>query len=170
MIKITLKDPARAQRSALCGRLREVRRRRGRTLNPKLNHDPARQLNNRIGLEVTSKEFLCAICPNLPPIAKAMLRAIGAHSIDDLFSPIPAEYRLERDLKVPRQMARVRDRRLVSRTLAARTATATPPSSAPVPMPLPAGDHRFAHLARRVSDRLHALSGGDLAGHAAGDL
>ncbi len=34
-----------------------------------------------------------------------MLRAIGARSIDDLFAPIPAEYRLNRDLKVPRQMA-----------------------------------------------------------------
>src|ERR1700722_6941601 len=36
---------------------------------------------------------------------EAMLKAIGARSIDDLFAPIPAEYRLERDLKVPRQMA-----------------------------------------------------------------
>ncbi len=34
-----------------------------------------------------------------------MLKAIGARSIDDLFAPIPAEYRLGRDLKVPRQMA-----------------------------------------------------------------
>jgi glycine dehydrogenase subunit 1 len=34
----------------------------------------------------------------------AMLREIGAASIDDLFSVIPEEYRLTRDLKVPRQM------------------------------------------------------------------
>ena len=34
-----------------------------------------------------------------------MLREIGCKSIDDLFAPIPAEYRLNRDLKVPRQMA-----------------------------------------------------------------
>jgi glycine dehydrogenase subunit 1 len=34
-----------------------------------------------------------------------MLREIGAASIDGLFSSIPAEYRLSRDLKVPRQMA-----------------------------------------------------------------
>jgi glycine dehydrogenase subunit 1 len=33
-----------------------------------------------------------------------MLREIGAASIDDLFSVIPEEYRLTRDLKVPRQM------------------------------------------------------------------
>jgi glycine dehydrogenase subunit 1 len=34
-----------------------------------------------------------------------MLKAIGVNSIDDLFAPIPSEYRLNRDLKVPRQMA-----------------------------------------------------------------
>jgi glycine dehydrogenase subunit 1 len=34
-----------------------------------------------------------------------MLKAIGARSIEDLFAPIPAEYRLNRDLTVPRQMA-----------------------------------------------------------------
>jgi glycine dehydrogenase subunit 1 len=34
-----------------------------------------------------------------------MLKSIGVQSIDDLFAPIPAEYRLNRDLKVPRQMA-----------------------------------------------------------------
>jgi len=34
-----------------------------------------------------------------------MLREIGAKSIDDLFAPIPPEYRLGRDLDVPRQMA-----------------------------------------------------------------
>jgi glycine dehydrogenase subunit 1 len=34
----------------------------------------------------------------------AMLREIGASSIDDLFSVIPDEYRLTRDLAIPRQM------------------------------------------------------------------
>src|SRR5438874_12362775 len=43
--------------------------------------------------------------PKSPADREAMLQAIGARSIDDLFSPIPAEYRLQRDLKVPRQMA-----------------------------------------------------------------
>jgi glycine dehydrogenase subunit 1 len=43
--------------------------------------------------------------PKSPADREAMLQAIGARSISDLFSPIPAEYRLERDLKVPRQMA-----------------------------------------------------------------
>lgn len=43
--------------------------------------------------------------PKSPADRKAMLKAIGANSIDDLFAPIPAEYRLNRDLKVPRQMA-----------------------------------------------------------------
>src|SRR6476469_2940865 len=43
--------------------------------------------------------------PKSPADRKAMLQAMGARSIDDLFAPIPAEYRLQRDLKVPRQMA-----------------------------------------------------------------
>jgi len=43
--------------------------------------------------------------PKSPADRAAMLQAMGARSIDDLFGPIPAEYRLERDLKVPRQMA-----------------------------------------------------------------
>ena len=34
-----------------------------------------------------------------------MLREVGAKSIDDFFAPIPAEYRLTRDLNVPRQMS-----------------------------------------------------------------
>jgi len=43
--------------------------------------------------------------PKSPADREALLKAIGAQSIDDLFAPIPAEYRLNRDLKVPRQMA-----------------------------------------------------------------
>src|SRR5882757_7656663 len=43
--------------------------------------------------------------PKSPGDREAMLRTIGAASIDDLFSPIPAEYRLQRDLKIHRQMA-----------------------------------------------------------------
>src|SRR3954464_9427211 len=43
--------------------------------------------------------------PKSPSDREAMLKDIGAGSIDDLFAPIPPEYRLTRDLKVPRQMA-----------------------------------------------------------------
>src|SRR2546425_3637681 len=43
--------------------------------------------------------------PKSPADREAMLKAMGARSIDELFAPIPAEYRLNRDLKVPRQMA-----------------------------------------------------------------
>jgi glycine dehydrogenase subunit 1 len=43
--------------------------------------------------------------PKSPADRAQMLREIGIQSIDDLFAPIPAEYRLNRDLKVPRQMA-----------------------------------------------------------------
>ncbi len=41
--------------------------------------------------------------PKSPAERLAMLADIGAQSIDDLFSVIPAEYRLDRDLDVPRQ-------------------------------------------------------------------
>ena len=43
--------------------------------------------------------------PKSPADREAMLRAIGLRSVDELFAPIPAEYRLSRDLNVPRQMA-----------------------------------------------------------------
>ena len=45
--------------------------------------------------------------PKSPADREAMLKAIGVRSVDDLFAPIPAEYRLTRDLNVPRQMAAV---------------------------------------------------------------
>jgi len=43
--------------------------------------------------------------PKSPAEREQMLAAIGAPSIDDLFAIIPAEYRLNRDLAVPRQQA-----------------------------------------------------------------
>jgi len=43
--------------------------------------------------------------PKSPAERVEMLAHIGASSIDDLFSVIPAEYRLTRDVDVPRQMA-----------------------------------------------------------------
>ena len=42
--------------------------------------------------------------PKSPAERLEMLAQMGASSIDDLFAVIPAEYRLERDLAVPRQM------------------------------------------------------------------
>ena len=99
-----------------------------------------------------------------------MLQQIGARSIDDLFSTIPPEYRLERDLEVPRQMAeseivdyfreRRREERERLRQLSRRRRLS----------PLPPGGHRFAGAAGRVPHLLHALPGGDHPGHAAGHL
>src|SRR3954447_4009587 len=43
--------------------------------------------------------------PKSPAEREQMLADIGASSIDDLFAIIPAEYRLTRDLDVPRQQA-----------------------------------------------------------------
>jgi len=42
--------------------------------------------------------------PKSPSDRAAMLDAIGVASIDDLFTTIPAEYRLTGDMKIPRQM------------------------------------------------------------------
>src|ERR1700723_2836454 len=41
--------------------------------------------------------------PKSPAEREQMLKSIGAQSIDDLFAVIPAEYRVTRDLDVPRQ-------------------------------------------------------------------
>jgi glycine dehydrogenase subunit 1 len=43
--------------------------------------------------------------PKSPGDREAILKAIGVGSVEELFAPIPAEYRLSRDLKIPRQMA-----------------------------------------------------------------
>jgi glycine dehydrogenase subunit 1 len=43
--------------------------------------------------------------PKSPADRKAMLDAIGMRSMDELFAAIPAEYRLNRDLNIHRQMA-----------------------------------------------------------------
>ncbi|HUR53743.1 MAG TPA: aminomethyl-transferring glycine dehydrogenase subunit GcvPA [Gemmataceae bacterium] len=42
--------------------------------------------------------------PNTPDDRKAMLAAIGAASVDDLFAPVPAELRLKRPLDIPPAM------------------------------------------------------------------
>src|SRR5579863_892377 len=41
--------------------------------------------------------------PKSPAEREQMLQAIGAQAIDDLFATIPAEYRLTKDLEIPRQ-------------------------------------------------------------------
>ena len=61
--------------------------------------------------------------PNTPEDQQAMLEAIGAKSIDELFSMIPAELRLDRDLDLPPAMGEmelaVHMRRLAERSTAA---------------------------------------------------
>jgi glycine dehydrogenase subunit 1 len=43
--------------------------------------------------------------PKSPADREAMLKAIGAGSVEELFAAIPSEYRLERELNIPRPMA-----------------------------------------------------------------
>src|SRR4030081_3504426 len=56
-------------------------------------------------LVITSKESPMRYLPKSPADRAAVQKAIGIRSVDELSSPIPAEYRLARDLAVPRQMA-----------------------------------------------------------------
>ena len=60
--------------------------------------------------------------PKSPGERLEMLKQIDASSIDDLFSTIPQEYRLQRDLEVPRQMGNRRS----SNTFATRRKKARP--------------------------------------------
>ena len=117
--------------------------------------------------EITSNQLSMRYLPKSPADREAMLKAIGARSIDDLFAPIPAEYRLNRDLKVPRQMAeseivdwfreRARENGDGYATFLGRWRL----------LSLPAGDHRLADFPRRISHRVHALSGRNFPRHAA---
>jgi glycine dehydrogenase subunit 1 len=50
-------------------------------------------------------EIIMRYLPKSPAERAHMLREIGVGSIDELFAPIPAQYRLDRDLRIPRQMA-----------------------------------------------------------------
>jgi glycine dehydrogenase subunit 1 len=43
--------------------------------------------------------------PKSPAERRQMLDAIGVQTVDELFTPIPAEFRLTRDLAIPQQMA-----------------------------------------------------------------
>ncbi len=47
--------------------------------------------------------------PKSPVDREEMLAEIGVASIDDLFSTIPQEFQLKRDLAIPRQHWRVGD-------------------------------------------------------------
>ena len=93
--------------------------------------------------------------PKSPADRDAMLKAIGLRSVDDLFAPIPAEYRLNRDLKIPRQMA---ESEIVDFFRQRSRENGDGYTSF-----LGAG----AYFARRVPDRLHSISGRDFARDAA---
>jgi len=66
--------------------------------------------------------------PKSPADREAMLKAIGALEFDGLFHPF-CQYRLARDLKVPRQIAESEIVALVPSCGPKKTATITPVSS-----------------------------------------
>ncbi len=70
----------------------------------------------------------------------------------------------------PAPVRRERNRRLLPRTRPRECSRLCQLPRCRRLLALPARRHRLAHLARRMVHRLHALSAGDLAGHAAGHL
>ena len=108
--------------------------------------------------------------PKSPAERVDMLGQIGVSSIDELFSMIPAEYRLDRDLDIPRQMG---ESEIVEwfRDAAANTPCAIPASSAPAPIATTARSSIDSLVpAWRIPHQLHPLPGRDFAGHATGNL
>ncbi|MDE3231535.1 MAG: glycine dehydrogenase, partial [Chloroflexota bacterium] len=51
--------------------------------------------------------------PNTPAEQQAMLRAIGAESIEDLLATVPADVRLKRPLALPKALREADVRRLL---------------------------------------------------------
>ena len=82
--------------------------------------------------------------PKSPADRKEMLAEIGVASIDDLFSTIPAEYRLKRDLNVPRQHGESGDSGSLSCVCGEQCCWVCELSGRGSVPALSAGDHRFA--------------------------
>ena len=108
--------------------------------------------------------------PKSPADRAAMLNEIGVGSIDDLFATVPAEYRLQHDLKIPRQLGESEIIDYFKHAASLNASGLRELSRRGRLSPLQAGHHRLAGAARRVSDLLHALPAGDHSRHAAGDL
>ena len=108
--------------------------------------------------------------PKSPGERIEMLQQIGAGSIDDLFSTIPQEYRLERDLDVPRQMGESEIVDYFRQASLKSAAGYTSFLGAGAYRHYRPGDYRFAGAAGRVPHLLHSLPGGDYPGNPAGHL
>ena len=103
---------------------------------------------------------------------RAMLDAIGAMSIEELFADIPGALRLDRPLALPAGMAEQEVyehlKELASRNVSAEDEVVLPRRRDV--RPLRAVADRHAAFALGVPDAVHALPAGDLAGRAAGDV
>src|SRR6266540_4386017 len=66
---------------------------------------PPERKSYRRSSERRSTQLTMRYLPKSSAERERMLREIGVGSIDELFSHIPSEYRLNRELAIPRQMA-----------------------------------------------------------------
>ncbi len=99
-----------------------------------------------------------------------MLDAIGARSIENLFDSIPEAFRLKEPLNLPAAMSEQEIIEYFRARAAENSLRLYKLSRRGRLQPFALGGHRFADPARRISHFLHALSGGNQPGHAAGDL
>ena len=111
----------------------------------------------------------CRSIRTRPKTSSDMLAAIGAKSIDDLFDEIPKELRIESLAGIPDALNEMQ----IGRLMSARAAQDGTPlnfiGAGAYEHHIPVGGVGRDH-ARRVLQRVHALPGRGLAGHAAAHL
>ena len=112
---------------------------------------------------------LMAFIPHTEADVAAMLAAIGAARIEDLFDEIPPQLRIRSLAGVPEALNEMEVGRLMSERAARRRHRAQLPRRRSLRAPHPGGRVGHHHP-RGVLQRLHALPGGGQPGHAAAHL
>ena len=124
------------------------------------------ELQRREEIDCSSMRYI----PNSPADRQQMLAEIGVDSIEQLFSGIPEKLRLRRLLDIPKALTEPElleyfQQRAAQNSVDTRIVYRSRHLSA-----LHSDHHRCADFAVRVLYRLHAVSGRDRPGNAAGDL
>ncbi len=108
--------------------------------------------------------------PKSPAERQEMLAAIGVKSVEELFSTIPEAYRLKKPLNLPGPLSEPEVIEYFQARAAENSVGYTSFLGAGVYNHLRFGHYRYDPAARRIPHFLHALSGGNFAGNAAGHL
>ena len=108
--------------------------------------------------------------PKSPDERKEMLAVVGARSIDELFRSIPEQYRLKKALNLPGPFSEAEIIQYFKERAGENSLGYTQFSGCGCLQPSALGYYRHDYSARRISDFLYAVSGGNYARHAAGDF